>query len=159
MSLAAMSDTLERPAPAPLRVEFKTELSDFPPLAERWETLNRRLSDHDAPFFQSYAWNHYVAQVRAKLSASDFKLLVATVWRGADLVGVWPLALRRRSGLWIARSLDAPFGQMAGVSFSETAEARSVPKGFSMTTRDCSTRPASANIRTADRAAPGGTLR
>ncbi len=44
-------------------------------------------------------------------------------------------------------------------AFSETALARSVPKGFSITMRARSTRPASPSRRTAGSAALGGTLR
>ena len=44
-------------------------------------------------------------------------------------------------------------------AFSATALFRSVPKGFSMTMREPSTRPASDSIRTADSAALGGTLK
>ncbi len=44
-------------------------------------------------------------------------------------------------------------------AFSDTALARSVPNGFSMIMRECSTRPASPSSRTADKAALGGTLR
>jgi CelD/BcsL family acetyltransferase involved in cellulose biosynthesis len=105
-----------------LRVEFKTELGELPPLAARWEALNRRLSDHDAPFFQSYAWNHHVARIRARCSPDHFKIHVATVWRGDDLVGVWPLGLQRSAGTWIAHSLDDPFGQLAGVAFHDRAD-------------------------------------
>lgn len=105
-----------------LRVEFKTDLADLAPLAERWETLNRRESDHDSPFFQSYAWNHHVAAVRARCTPDHYKLLVATVWRGDLLVGLWPLALKRSAGLWMACSLDDPFGQLAGVAFQNTAD-------------------------------------
>jgi CelD/BcsL family acetyltransferase involved in cellulose biosynthesis len=114
--------TLHEPRSEPLRVEFKTELADLAPLAERWEALNRRESDHDSPFFQSYAWNHHVADVRARCSPDHFKLLVATVWRGDQLIGLWPLALKRSAGLWMACSLDDPFGQLAGVSFHDTAD-------------------------------------
>lgn len=110
------------PRPEGLRVEFKTELSELPPLAERWEELNRRLSDHDAPFFQSYAWNRHVADVRARCSPDYFKPLVATVWRGDGLIGLWPLALVRSAGLRMACSLDDPFGQLAGVAFHDRAD-------------------------------------
>ena len=44
-------------------------------------------------------------------------------------------------------------------AFSDTALARSVPKGFSMMMRERSTSPASPSMRTADSAAFGGTLR
>ena len=110
------------PHEGPLRVEFKTELLHLPALAERWEALNLCRSDHDAPFFQSYAWNHHVARVRSQNALDSFKLLVATVWRGADLVGIWPLALTRTAGSWMARSLDDPYGQFAGVLFRDTQD-------------------------------------
>ena len=42
---------------------------------------------------------------------------------------------------------------------SETADAKSLPNGFSMTTRLFATRPASAIVVTADSAAFGGTAR
>jgi hypothetical protein len=45
------------------------------------------------------------------------------------------------------------------LAFSATALFKSVPNGFSMMMRERSTRPASANRRTADKAALGGTLR
>ncbi len=45
------------------------------------------------------------------------------------------------------------------LALSDTALARSVPKGFSITMRERSTSPASPSMRTADRAALGGTLR
>lgn len=108
--------------PGGLRAAFQTELAELPPLAERWEALARRRSDHDAPFFQSFAWNYHVARVRLATSAKQFRLLTATVWRGDDLVGVWPLSLQRSAGLWLARSLDDPFGQFAGVVFRESAD-------------------------------------
>jgi CelD/BcsL family acetyltransferase involved in cellulose biosynthesis len=110
------------PHEGPLRVEFATELRQLPPLAERWEALNLCRSDHDAPFFQSYAWNHHVARVRAQASPDGAKPLVATVWRGADLIGVWPLALTRAAGSAMARRLDDPFGQFAGVLFRDSQD-------------------------------------
>jgi len=45
------------------------------------------------------------------------------------------------------------------LALSATALFRSVPNGFSMMIRERSTRSASANRRTADKAALGGTLR
>ncbi len=102
-----------------LRVEFLTELSQLAPLADRWEALNQSGSDHDAPVFQSFAWCHHVARVRLSKSPKQFRLLVATVWRGDDLVGVWPLSLQQTSSVWLARNLDDPFGQFAGVAFRD----------------------------------------
>jgi CelD/BcsL family acetyltransferase involved in cellulose biosynthesis len=102
-----------------LRVEFLSTLSELAPLEQQWESLNQRLSDHDAPFFQSYAWCRYVASIRLQHSPERYKLLVAALRRGADLIGIWPLSLQRSCGAWIARSLDDPFGQFAGVLFSK----------------------------------------
>lgn len=100
-----------------MRVEFVTEAGELPALAERWEALNDARSDHDAPFFQSFAWNSYVARIRLGGVRNRYRLLVATVWRDDDLIGVWPLSLQRRVGAWIACSLDDPFGPLAGVAF------------------------------------------
>lgn len=105
-----------------LRVEFQTELSQLPPLAERWEALNSCRSDNQAPFFQSFAWNHHVAQICLAREPRRFRLLLATIWRDSDLIGIWPLSLQRSSGTWLARSLDDPFGQFAGVSFRDEAD-------------------------------------
>ena len=51
------------------------------------------------------------------------------------------------SNVWCTRSLSA------------TALSRSVPNGFSMTTRECSTSFASCSISITETAAAGGTLR
>lgn len=110
------------PRPEDLRVEFQNELAQLPPLAQRWEALNSRRSDHEAPFFQSFAWNHHVARVRLSSSPNHFRLMVATIWRGSELIGVWPLSLQRSAGVWLARSLDDPFGQFAGVAFRDGAD-------------------------------------
>ncbi len=107
---------------AALHVEFISSLSHMERLADAWEALNRRQSDHDAPFFQSFAWSSHVARVRLGHSGHRFKLLVATIWREAELIGIWPLSLQRNAGAWIARSLDDPFGQFAGVVFGSTQD-------------------------------------
>jgi CelD/BcsL family acetyltransferase involved in cellulose biosynthesis len=106
----------------PLHVDFIRHIVQLEPLALQWEKLNEMASDHDAPFFQSYAWNYHVARVRLERSPKHFKLLIATIRRGDDLIGIWPLSLQLNSGAWIARSLDDPFGQFAGVVFSHTED-------------------------------------
>jgi CelD/BcsL family acetyltransferase involved in cellulose biosynthesis len=104
------------PGTGALRVEFVTDIAQLPALAAKWEALNVG-RDHDAPFFQSYVWNMHVARVRTMARGTRFKLLVATVWEGDDLVGLWPLSLQRSHGARVACSLDDPFGQFAGVVF------------------------------------------
>jgi CelD/BcsL family acetyltransferase involved in cellulose biosynthesis len=102
-----------------LRIEFVTDLAQLEALAGPWETLNARLADHDAPFFQSFAWSIHVARVRSSRSADRYRVCVAKVLRGARLVGLWPLSLQRHGRAWLARSLDDPFGQFAGTVFHD----------------------------------------
>jgi CelD/BcsL family acetyltransferase involved in cellulose biosynthesis len=106
-----------------LRVEILTALEELPPLAERWSSLSQRAVDHEAGFFQSYPWIYHVARIRASHPPSAYRQHVAAVWQGEDLVCVWPLALFREQGAWIARSLDDPFGQFAGAVFASAADA------------------------------------
>jgi CelD/BcsL family acetyltransferase involved in cellulose biosynthesis len=105
------------PGNSKLRVEFVMDIERLPALAAKWEALNIG-RDHDAPFFQSYVWNMLVARVRTAARGKRFKLLVATVWEAEELVGLWPLSLQRTNGVWVACSLDDPFGQFAGVAFA-----------------------------------------
>jgi len=74
--------------------------------------------DHDALFFQSFPWVHRVAVMRRQYSKSKFRQHVAAVWRGNDLLCIWPLGLFYGNGAWLARSLDDPFGQFAGAVFA-----------------------------------------
>lgn len=105
-------------APA-FHVEFVSDLSAMATLAERWEALNRG-ADHDAPFFQSYAWSAHVVRTRSDDTA--FRPLIALARRDGELVGLWPLSLQQRTGAWVACSLDDPFGQFAGVAFADRAD-------------------------------------
>jgi CelD/BcsL family acetyltransferase involved in cellulose biosynthesis len=90
-------------------------------LRETWESLTGRLSDHSAPFFQSHAWSLHVARIRLGRSAHRFRPCVAKICEGERVIGIWPLSLQRSSGAWIAKSLDEPFGQFAGVIFEDPA--------------------------------------
>lgn len=106
----------------PLRVEFITGPGQLARLKEQWEALNRHLNDHESPFFQSHGWNLHVAGVRLERSSKRYRLCVATVWRGQRMIGIWPLSVQRRWGVWIAKNLDDPFGQFAGVLFECKAD-------------------------------------
>lgn len=119
-----MSAVIATSTMSALRVEFVTDLPQLEALAQPWETLNRTATDHDAPFFQSFPWSYHVARVRLERSPHRFKLLVASLWRGTELVGIWPLSLQRSAGAWIARSLDDPFGQFAGVAFASANDIK-----------------------------------
>src|SRR5690242_19064242 len=104
-----------------LKVELIHDPDQLVGLRETWESLSARLSDHPAPFFQSYAWSLHVAQVRHRRSPHRFRPCVATIREAERVIGIWPLSLQRSSGAWIAKSLDEPFGQFAGVVFEDPA--------------------------------------
>jgi CelD/BcsL family acetyltransferase involved in cellulose biosynthesis len=105
-----------------LRVNFVTDLAGLTSLKDRWENLNRRVNDHESPFFQSYAWCAHVATIRLAQSPSRFRLFIATVWRNDCLIGLWPLSMQKMLGAWIVKNLDDPFGQFAGVVFEHKTD-------------------------------------
>lgn len=105
-----------------LRVEFVTALSELAQLGNVWEAFNGKLNDHDAVFFQSHAWCQHVASMQARPPRNDYRLCVAKVLRNGHLIGIWPLSLQRHSSIWLARNLDYPFGQFAGVLFYAKAD-------------------------------------
>jgi CelD/BcsL family acetyltransferase involved in cellulose biosynthesis len=78
-------------------------------------------ADHDAPFFQSPAWVQHIALSRRRQGNAAFRQHVATVWRGEDLLCIWPLGLFHENRACLARSIDDPFGQFAGVVFAAEA--------------------------------------
>jgi CelD/BcsL family acetyltransferase involved in cellulose biosynthesis len=112
---------LETPARV-LQVELVDDPDRLVDLRATWESFNARLTDHEAPFFQSHAWNLHVARVRSRRSARRYRACVATIRDGERVIGIWPLSLQRSSGAWIVKSLDEPFGQFAGVVFENSAD-------------------------------------
>lgn len=101
---------------------FQTELAELPSLAADWEALNASGQVLDnPPFFQSFAWNYHVARIRSARSA-EFRVLVATGWRGNELAVVWPLSLQHSAQGWLVRALDDPYGQFAGIAFRHEAD-------------------------------------
>lgn len=119
--MSAVLDLADEAPSSVLQVRFVDDLASLAALAAPWEDLNTRGSDHDAPFFQSHPWIMHVARTRLARSPSRFRLRVAALWRGSRLVGVWPLALQKTWGIWIATSLDDPYGQFAGAAFIDAA--------------------------------------
>lgn len=124
---------------AGLRVEFASDLAALRRLREPWEKLTTCLSDHDAPFFQSYAWCEHVVKLRLQRSASRYRPLLASLWQDRELIGIWPLSVQRDSGAWIVKNLDDPFGQFAGVVFARREQiepgVRAVIEAFRAGTR------------------------
>ncbi len=104
------------------QVELITDLVRLADLGGQWESLNALLNDNEAPFFQSHAWSLHVARTRLQRSAHRYRLCVAVVREADRLIGIWPLSLQRMPGAWIAKSLDEPFGQFAGVLFESQAD-------------------------------------
>lgn len=106
----------------PLQVSLKTDLTNFDELRCEWEALESA-NGRTAGFFQSYAWCHHVAKIRLARSASRYRLCIVTIRQADDqLIGLWPLSLQRQGFCWIAKSLDAPFGQFAGLLLRESAD-------------------------------------
>lgn len=96
------------------RVRLITDVRDLERLQQDWQGFERAPTDHEAVFLQSFDWCHYVASLRSTRSPDRYRLLVAVVEDGPDIVGIWPLSRQRSSRMWIIRNLDDPFGQMAG---------------------------------------------
>jgi CelD/BcsL family acetyltransferase involved in cellulose biosynthesis len=105
------------------RVELLRAPAEVHALAARWTALERLSIDHDAQFFQSHAWIAHLASRHAQEEGAAYHQCVAAVWFGSELRCIWPLALFRRQGAWIAASLDAPYGQFAGALFAAKHDA------------------------------------
>jgi CelD/BcsL family acetyltransferase involved in cellulose biosynthesis len=113
--MKAVAPSLSRPAgQSRWRVRLVMDIEELEALGHAWQALEKIPADHEALFFQSFGWCRYVAQMRLRLSPDHYKLLVAVVEDGTDIVGVWPLSLQLSSQMWSLRNLDDPFGQMAG---------------------------------------------
>ena len=89
------------------------------------------------------------------------------MWLRFQIGSKRPLANRNASTFWAAslprkwsmRKIWDSSKTLCMVALSSRALARSVPNGFSATTREPATRPASRIISTTPAAAAGGTLR
>lgn len=103
-----------------LRVEFLADQQPPAALKAQWEALNTTRADHEAPFFQSWDWCAHVAACRLREAGSSYRPLIALVYEGSELTGLWPLSLQSARGARIVRMLDDPFGQFAGAAFSST---------------------------------------
>lgn len=96
-----------------LTVDFLSDLEALARIEQSWEMLAR---GSDEPiFFQSFGWVRHVAETRLKSTPESCRLCVATIWQDGDLVGIWPLSLHKTGLCWIAKCLDEPFGQFAGL--------------------------------------------
>jgi CelD/BcsL family acetyltransferase involved in cellulose biosynthesis len=107
-----------------LRVVFYDDLDDIAGLESAWMQL--AASSDEPLFFQSPAWVRQVAAIRGKTGPEQWRLCLATTWRGDRLTAVWPLSLHREGGCWIARCLDDPFGQFAGLLVGQCEESKAV---------------------------------
>ena len=107
-------DDGERSQECRLRVAFYDDLNDIASIEPLWTAL---AASPDQPlFFQSPAWIRRVVAARSdNIGAEQWRLCLATAWRGDRLTALWPLSLHREGGCWIARCLDDPFGQFAGL--------------------------------------------
>lgn len=104
---------------ASLAVNFIRDMAGLDAISKSWTALE---PSDEPSFFQSYAWCRHIASVRGS-SSSNFSLCVAAVMLGGELQAIWPLSLHRTLGIRIARNLDYPYGQFAGILISEKAAA------------------------------------
>ncbi len=99
---------------ADARVVFFSDLPAMARLEQAWDALARDAAE--PVFFQSFGWVRHVARIKLECAArSSWRLCLATIWIGDELVGIWPLALQKAGLCWIAKCLDEPFGQFAGL--------------------------------------------
>jgi CelD/BcsL family acetyltransferase involved in cellulose biosynthesis len=116
--------SLPRPAhrPMPLAVEFAVDLDRMVQLQPHWDRLMASNRGRFGTFFQSFAWCHHVAGIRASSRPGHFRLCVAIVRQDGDIVAVWPLSLQKSNFAWIVRNLDDPFGQFGGIVIDDVAD-------------------------------------
>ena len=112
-----------RLSPDGLQLQLDDTLLALERLRPEWEALEQD-SKSTPDFFQSYAWCYYVAAMRLRRATSDYRICVATIRQADDrLIGLWPLSIQRQGFCQIARNLDAPFGQFAGLLLHDPQHA------------------------------------
>ena len=97
----------------PLAVTFVDHLAGLDAMRDAWTSLIEAQSADEPLFFQSFEWCRHIAGVRH--GPKSWRLAVAFVRSGDDLVGIWPLSVQLRAGARQVRSLDDPFGQFASI--------------------------------------------
>jgi CelD/BcsL family acetyltransferase involved in cellulose biosynthesis len=103
-------------AAPPLDVTLIGDLAGLDAVADAWTALLAAQPPTQSLFFQSYPWCRHVASVRLDMRPRTvWRLAVAELRCGGNLIGIWPLCLQKQAGIWQARSLDDPFGQFAGL--------------------------------------------
>ncbi|MEM7045230.1 MAG: GNAT family N-acetyltransferase [Pseudomonadota bacterium] len=104
-----------------LDIIFYHNVSEFAGLHQAWADLT--LCADQPLFFQSPNWLRHVLAIRNDQGAENWRLCLATAWRQSRLVAVWPLLVQREGICRIARSLDDPFGQLAGLPIDQGEDA------------------------------------
>lgn len=95
------------------KVVLHRDIDDIARWEDAWTAL---AASSDQPlFFQSPCWLRHVARTRSLRGSDRWRMCIATAWRGDRLIALWPLSLQREGLCWIARCLDDPFGQFAGL--------------------------------------------
>jgi CelD/BcsL family acetyltransferase involved in cellulose biosynthesis len=97
-----------------LAISFATDADALMRLAKGWGELEAA-AGAEASIFQSHAWCRAIVSARRTTAPDIFRPAIATARREGRLVALWPLTLQRKGFCWIARALDHPFGQFAGL--------------------------------------------
>lgn len=110
--------------PDTVQVLLLEDAAQFPAYKDAWQALERKT--HQPCFFESYAWCGHTAEVLSRTSPGQYAPLVAVALRDGAPVAIWPLSRQRRSGVWQLRALDDPFGQFAGMLYSDADTAHAL---------------------------------
>jgi CelD/BcsL family acetyltransferase involved in cellulose biosynthesis len=110
----------------PLQVVLLEAAGQFRVYKDAWQGLERVTPN--ACFFESYSWCGHVAETLSLTFLNRYAPLVAIGTRQGVVVALWPLSRQKRSGIWQLRPLDHPFGQFAGILYSDEAAAEELVK-------------------------------
>lgn len=107
-----------------LTIRIFRDISDVDRWRKTWADL---AASSDQPlFFQSPTWLRHVIAVKSCRESDNWRMCLATAWRGDRLTAIWPLSLQREGLCVIARCLDDPFGQFAGLVVDECEDPEQV---------------------------------
>lgn len=107
-----------------LVMHLVTSSAEFASLKPAW--LGLEAQSADPCFFQCYAWCGHVAEVLERTFASDYMAIITVAYRDGVPVALLPLSRQKRTGIWQLRTLDDPFGQIAGMVYRNRGDAEAL---------------------------------
>ncbi len=102
------------PDRANVELTLVTSLEGLSALEPHWRLLESAAGNTRPVFFQSFAWNRFVAERRREHDGDNFLSPLIAVWsRGGRPIGILPLAIVKAGGCRVAMTLDDPYGQFS----------------------------------------------